>query len=31
MKFDLPDPFAPIRTLIGASLSRSIERMLLKP
>ena len=30
MKFDLPEPFAPIRMLSGRSL-RSISRMDLKP
>jgi hypothetical protein len=29
MKFDLPEPFGPIKTLIGLNGSFSIEAMLL--
>jgi hypothetical protein len=31
MKFDLPDPFDPIKTLSGLKDRFSIEAMLLKP
>ena len=31
MKFDLPDPFGPIRTLIGPRRKRSMRLMLLNP
>ena len=31
MKFDFPDPFAPIKTLIGRKGSFSISAMLLNP
>ena len=31
MRFDLPDPFDPITTLIGPSAKRSMRLMLLNP
>ena len=31
MKFDFPDPFGPIRTLIGPRRKRSTRLMLLNP
>jgi len=31
MKFDFPEPFGPISTLIGLSSNFSTEAMLLKP